>query len=172
MRCTSCIVVWVNMILHEVKMGIVSLWRRRIICWSFATFSEVTSEVVAWPRFCVLVFCDTKSLISVVEFPDHAILVSTSVTSAIYSSRLCLIICSPTLLRHIAKLPFLWIHCTYKLPSFPAIWKRGIEMVSRCWWHFCVSYCLVPKLWTAACSALRSDCLKLLESMQTFVLSV
>jgi len=29
--------------------------------------------------FCVLVFCDTKSLISIVEFPDHTILVSTSV---------------------------------------------------------------------------------------------
>ena len=37
--------------------------------------------------FCVLVFCDIKSLISVVEFPDQAILVSSSVTNAIYSSR-------------------------------------------------------------------------------------
>jgi len=38
-----------------------------------------TTRLLHVSIFCVLVFCDTKSLISVVEFPDHTILVSTSV---------------------------------------------------------------------------------------------
>jgi len=45
--CTSCTVVRVDMIPHEVKMGFVLSQRRRAICLSTATFSEVTSEVVA-----------------------------------------------------------------------------------------------------------------------------